>query len=71
MGLGDIQVGYVTVNAYHHAASVVTDCGVWMRGGIIQELGDGIKCFLGYPGMLQGQVSKGKEHCIVYGQSVV
>ena len=39
------KVGAVTVNVKDYAAVPKTHSGIWMGGGIVEELGEGIKSF--------------------------
>ena len=58
---------------YHkdHVTSVISDYGMWMCAGIIEELVDFGHCMLGGVSLLGGDGAKGREHSCIDRPSVV
>ena len=58
---------------YHkdHVTSVISDYGMWMRAGIIEELVDFGHCMLGGVSLLGGDGAKSREHSCIDRSSVV
>ena len=58
---------------YHkdHVTSVISDYGMWMCAGIIEELVDFGHCMLGGVSFLGGDGAKGREHSCIDRPSVV
>ena len=60
------KVGAVTVNVKDHAAALKTHGGISMSGGIVEELGEGIKNFLCSLYLKGRQIAKCDQYCVVH-----
>ena len=65
------QVGAVTVNVEDHASAGKTHVGIGMSGGIVEELGEGIKIFLCYLRLKGRQIAECDEHFFVHRNGVI
>ena len=65
------KVGAVTVNIKDHAAAPKTHGGIGMSGGIVQELGEGIKIFLCSLCFKGRQITKCDHNCVVHRDGVI
>ena len=60
------EVGDVTLNVKDHAAAPKTHSGIWMDGGIFEELGEGVKSFLCSFCLKGRHIAKCDHNCVVY-----
>ena len=65
------QVGAVTVNVKHHSDAPKTHGGIGMSGGIVEELGEGIKRFLCSLCLKGLQIAECDQHCVVHRDFVI
>lgn len=65
------EVGCVAVDVEDHAAGVVSDGGILVRGGIVQEFGEGFGCVFGAFGLGGGEGAEGDKHGGVNSSGIV